>query len=97
MKPTVDKVVVTKEDRQNIIGIDFCHLFVKILHFVIPAVELKTERNLVSYNSPNNEKDYPYITKMTALSIVQPILLQQKSTQLHMQKQPNQTLFPPGT
>ena len=40
------KVFVTKEQRQNIIGIDFCHLFSKALHFDIPAVELKTERNL---------------------------------------------------
>ena len=34
---------------------------------------------------------------MTALNIVQPIFLQQKSTQLHKQKHPNQALFPPGT
>ena len=37
------KVFVSKEQRQNIIGIDFCHLFLKALHFDIPAVELKTE------------------------------------------------------
>ena len=60
------KVFVTKEQRQNIIGIDFCHLFLKALHFDIPAVELKTERNLICYGSLNNEKDYPYITEMTA-------------------------------
>ena len=41
------KVFVTKDQRQNIIGIDFCHLFLKALHFDIPAVELKTERNLM--------------------------------------------------
>ena len=43
------KVFVTKEQRQNIIGIDFCHLFLKALHFDIPAVELKTEKNLICY------------------------------------------------
>ena len=91
------KVFVTKEQRQNIIGIDFCHLFLKALHFDIPAVELKTERNLICYGSLNNEKDYPYITEMTALNIAQPIFLQQKSTQLHKQKHPSQALFPPGT
>ena len=53
------KVFVTKEQRQNIIGIDFCHLFLKALNFDILAVELKTERNLVCYGSLNNEKDYP--------------------------------------
>ena len=67
------KVFVT---RQNILGIDFCHLFLKAFHFDIPAVELKTERNLICYGSLNNEKDYPYITKMTALNIVEPIFLQ---------------------
>ena len=91
------KVFVTKEQRQNIIGIDFCHLFLKILHFDIPAVELKTESNLICYGSFNNEKDYRYITKMTALNIAQPIFQQQKSTQLHKQKHPSQALFQPGT
>ena len=91
------KVFVTKEQRQNIIGIDFCHLFLKALYFDNLAVELKTERNLICYGSLNNEKDYPYITKETALYPAQPILLQQKSTQLHNQKQPSQALFPPGT
>ena len=70
------KVFVTKEQRQNMIGVDFCHLFLKALHFDIPAVELKTEKNLICYGSLNNEKDYPYITKMTALNIAQPIFLQ---------------------
>ena len=68
-------VFVTKEQRQNIICIDFCHLFLKAFHFDIPAVELKTERNLICYGSLNNEKDHPYITKMTALNIAQPIFL----------------------
>ena len=72
-------------------------MFLKALHFDIPAVELKTERNLICYGSLNNEKDYPYITKMTALNIAQPTFLQQKSTQLHKQKHPSQALFPPGT
>ena len=90
------KVFVTKEQRQNIIGIDFCHLFLKALHFDIPAV-LKTERNLNCYGSLNNEKDYPYITEMTALNIAQLIFLQQKSTQLYKQKHPSQALFSPGT
>ena len=62
-----------------------------------PAVELKTERNLICYGSPNNEKANPYITKMTALNKDQPIFLQQKSTQLYKQKHPSQALFPPGT
>ena len=91
------KVFVTKEQRQNIIGIDFCHLFLKALHFDIPAVDIKIERNLICYGSLNNEKDYPYITNMTALNIAQPIFLQQKSTQLYKQKHPSQALFPPGT
>ena len=90
-------VYVTKEQRQKIIGTNFCHLFLRALHFDIPAVELKTERNLICYGSLKNEKDYPYITKMTALNIVQPILLQQKSTQLHKQKHPSEALFLPGT
>ena len=34
------KVFVIKEQRLIIIGIDFCHLFLKALHFDIPAVEL---------------------------------------------------------
>ena len=53
------KVFVAKEQRQNIIGIDFCHLFLKALHFGIPAVELKTEKNVICYGSLNNEKNYP--------------------------------------
>ena len=89
--------LVFKEQRQKIIRIDFCHLFLKALHFDIPALELKTERNLICYGSLNNEKDYPYVTKMTALNIAQPIFLQQKSTQLHKQEHPSQSLFPPGT
>ena len=91
------KVFVTKEQRQNIIGINFCHLFLKALHFDIRAVELKIERNLICYGSLNNEKDYPYITKMTALNIAQPIFLQQKSTHLYKQKHPSQASFLPGT
>ena len=91
------KVFVTKAQRQHIIGIDFCHLILKALHFYIPAVELKTERNLICYGSLNNDKDYPYINKMTALKIAQPIFLQQKSKQLYKQKHPSQALFPPGT
>ena len=92
-----NKVFVTKEQRKNIIGIDFCQLFLKAVHFDIPAVELKTERNLICYGSLNNEEAYPYITTMTALNIVQMIFLQQKSTQLHKQKHPNQALFTPET
>ena len=91
------KVSVTKEQRQNIIGIDFCHLILKALQFDIPAVKVKTERNLICYGSLNNEKDYPYITKMTALNIAQPIFLKQKSTHLHKQKHPSQALFPTET
>ena len=34
---------------------------------------------------------------MTALNIAQPIFLQQKSTQLHKQKNLSQALFPSGT
>ena len=40
------KVFVTKKQRQNITGINFCHLFLKALQFDIPAVELKTEKKL---------------------------------------------------
>ena len=39
------KVFVTKEQRHNLIGIDFCHLFLKALHFDISAIELKTEKS----------------------------------------------------
>ena len=82
-KYTVPHTFATKKQRQNIIGIDFCHLFLKALHSTIPAVELKTEGNLICYASLNNEKDYPNITKMTVLNIVQPIFLQKKRAQLH--------------
>ena len=34
------KVFITKKQRQIIISTDFCHLFLKALHFDIPAVEL---------------------------------------------------------
>ena len=37
------------------------------------------------------------MTKVTALNIAQPISLQQKTTQLHKQKNPDQNFFPPGT
>ena len=86
------KVFVTKEQRQNIIGIDFCHLFLKALHFDIPAVELKTEKNLICYGSLKNENDYPYITKhsSTNLSTTEKYTIAQT-------KAPSQTLFPPGT
>ena len=50
------KAFVTKEQRQNIIVNDFCHLILKALHFDIPAVELKTERNLICYGSLNYAK-----------------------------------------
>ena len=75
----------------------FVVFFLKSLHFDIPPVEIKTERNLICYGSLNNEKDYPSLTEMTALNLVQPIFLQQKRTQLRKQKQPDQTLFPPRT
>ena len=87
------KVFVTKEQRQNIISIDFCHLFLKTLHFDIPAVELKTKRNLICYGPLNNEKNYPYITKMTALNIAQPIFLQQKSTNCTSKSNPVKPYF----
>ena len=99
LKPTLNTqsliMCLLLKKRQIIIGNDFCLLILKALHFDIPAVELKTERNLICCGSLNNEKDFPYITKMTALNLFQPIFLQQEIA--HKQKHPDQTIFPSGT
>ena len=91
------KVFVTKNQRQNIIDIGFCHLFLKAHPFNIFAVELTIEQKLIFYGSLSNEKDYLYVTKITALNIVRPIFQQQKSKQLYKQRHPVNALFLTGT
>ena len=48
---------VTEEKTSNLLGVDFCHTFLKALYFDVLSVELKTSDNgVISYGSLNNEK-----------------------------------------
>ena len=47
--PTNHKVWITEERTVNLLGIHFCHLFLKALYFDIPAVELKSKDSVISY------------------------------------------------
>ena len=56
--PSNHKVWITEEKTANLLGVDFCHLFLKALYFDIPAVELKS-KGVISYGLMNNDKEYP--------------------------------------
>ena len=75
------RVWITEEKTSNLLGVDFCHTFLKALYFDIPAVELKTsDKGVLSYGSLNNEKAYPQVSKLNAVIIHQPLYIPPKST-----------------
>ena len=80
------KVWITEEKTSNLIGIDFCHNYLKALYFDIPAVELKDEKGVLSYGSLNNEKEYPQVSKIDAVILPQPLYIPPKSTYLYKHK-----------
>ena len=55
--PSNHKVWITEETTANLLGVDFCHLFLKALYFDIPAVELKSKEGVISYGLMNNDKE----------------------------------------
>ena len=92
------RVWVTEEKTSNLLGVDFCHTFLKALYFDIPAVELKTsDKGVLSYGSLNNEKEYPQVSKLNAVIIHQPLYIPPKSTFLYKHKCSEQDIFPKGT
>ena len=92
------RVWVTEEKTFNLLGVDFCHTFLKALYFDIPAVELKTnDKGVLSYGSLNNEKEYPQVSKLNAVIIHQPLYIPPKSTFLYKHKCSEQDIFPKGT
>ena len=53
--PSNHKVWIAEEKTANLLGVDFCHLFLKALYFDIPAVELKSKEGVISYGLMNND------------------------------------------
>ena len=72
--PTNHKVWITEERTVNLLGIDFCHLFLKALYFDIPAVELKSEDGVISYGLLNNDKEYPNVSKIETIRLKDPYI-----------------------
>ena len=92
------RVWVTEEKTFNLLGVDFCHTFLKALYLDIPAVELKTsDKGVLIYGSLNNEKEYPQVSKLNAVIIHQPLYIPPKSTFLYNHKCSEQEIFPKGT
>ena len=63
------KVWITEENTANLLGVDFCHLFLKGLNFDIPAVELKSKEEVFFYGLMNNDKEYPNVSKIVSINL----------------------------
>ena len=66
--PSNHKVWITEEKTANLLGVDFCHLFLKALYFDIPAVELKPKELVISYGLRNNDEELPMGQKFSQLN-----------------------------
>ena len=82
--PTNHKVRITKEHTVNLLGIDSCHLFLKALYFDIPAVELKSEDGVISYDLLNIDKEYPSVSKLETIRIKDPVYIPHRSSHLYI-------------
>ena len=81
--PSNYKVWITEEKTANLLGVDFCHLFLKALYFDIPAVELKSKDGVISYGLINNDKEYPNVSKIVSINLKEPLFIPARSTYLN--------------
>ena len=80
--PSNPKVWVTEEKTANLLGVEFFHLFLKTLYFVIPAVELRSKEGVISYGLMNTDKEYPNVSKNVAINLKEPLFIPVRSTYL---------------
>ena len=69
------KVWINEENTANLLGVDFCHLFLKAVNFDIPAVELKSKEDVISYGLMNNDKEYPNVSKIVSINLKEPFFI----------------------
>ena len=81
--PSNHKVWITEEKTANLLGVDFCHLFLKALYFDIPAVELKSKEGVVSYGLMNNDNEYSNVSKIVSINLKEPLFIPARSTYLY--------------
>ena len=93
--PINHKVWITEERTVNLLGIDFCHLFLRALFFDIPAVELKSEDGVISYGLLINDKEYPNVSKKETIRLKDPLYISHRSSKLY--KHTAETYFKKGT
>ena len=95
--PSNHKVWITEEKTANLLGVDFCHLFLKALYFDIPAVELKSKEGVISYGLMNNDKEYPNVSKIVSINLKEPLFIPARSTYLYKHLAEPNSYFEKGT
>ena len=95
--PSNRKVWITEEKTANLLGVDFCHLFLKALYFDIPAVELKSKEGAISYGLMNNDKEYPKVSKIVSSNLKEPLFIPARSTYLYKHLAEPNSYFEKGT
>ena len=78
--PSNHKVWITEEKTANVLGVDFCHLFSKALHFDIPAVDLQSKEGVNSYGLMKNDQEYPNVSKIVSINLKEPLFIPARST-----------------
>ena len=81
--PSNYKVGITEEVTANLLGVDFCHLFLKALYFDILAVELKSKEGVISYGLMNNDKENPNVSKNVSVKSKEPLFILAPSSYLY--------------
>ena len=81
--PSNHKVWITEEKTANLLGVDFCHLFLKAHYFDIPAVELKSKEGVISYGLMNKDKEYPNVSNFVSNNLKEPLFNPARSTYLY--------------
>ena len=94
--PSNHKVWITEEITANLLGVDFCHLFLKALYFDIPAVELNS-KGVISYGLMNNDKEYPNVSKIVSINLKEPLFIPARSTYLYKHLAEPNSYFEKGT
>ena len=95
--PSNHKMWITEEKIANLLGVDFCHLFLNALYFDIPAVELKSKEGVISYGSMNNDKEYPNVSKIVSINFKEPLFIPARSTYLYKHLAEPTSYFEKGT
>ena len=95
--PSNHKVWITEEKTANLLGVDFCNLFLKALYFDIPAVELKPKERVISYGLMNNDEKLPNGSKIFSINLIEPLFIPARSTNLYKHLAEPNSFFEKGT